>query len=181
MRRIILLLPLTVIGVLLLVSGTVVAQEQSLPDLTVEKSGPAVVTEGEFAIYTIVVTNEGPGNAIIPPGTGDTQTSPTLWLDVARYSHHTVLGSGCGISGSGYSLSGVGGHNRSTCAAVRNQNQEDVITPGETKMGQGFFPTANPGIIRDCATVDPYNVVEESDETNNTQCLLTKVRPEKAR
>src|SRR5215216_6071282 len=33
--------------------------------------------------------------------------------------------------------------------------------------------TANPGKIRNRATVDPDNVVEESSETNNTQCLTT--------
>jgi uncharacterized repeat protein (TIGR01451 family) len=33
------------------------------PDLSVTKSGPALVTEGSDAVYTIVVTNNGPTNA----------------------------------------------------------------------------------------------------------------------
>jgi hypothetical protein len=40
------------------------AQEESLPDLTVDKTGPSTATPDDFVGYSIDVTNVGSGDAV---------------------------------------------------------------------------------------------------------------------
>ena len=59
------------IGVLvLLASGIALAQEEPLPDLTIDKTGPSTATPApdEFITYSIDVTNVGSGDAFLPSG-----------------------------------------------------------------------------------------------------------------
>jgi hypothetical protein len=41
----------------------------------------------------------------------------------------------------------------------------------------GVSPTAESTTITNCATVDPANAINESNESNNTSCVVTRVGP----
>ena len=67
MRATVLLLALLG-AALVLFSGAALAQEESLPDLTVDKTGPSTATPDDSVTYFITVTNVGPGDAVLPSG-----------------------------------------------------------------------------------------------------------------
>jgi hypothetical protein len=179
MQRLI-VLAVAIAVVVLLASGAALAQEESLPDLTVDKTGPSTATANEFVIWNIDVTNVGSGDAVLPSGT-------VLMRDNLRATGRlTSAGLGSGA------LVGVTGvdcfcdtpesivHQTRIVAEWRNgQSPDAIISPGGGIQDAQVATNvpASGGHIINCATVDPDNVIVESNESNNTDCVTTKIVP----
>jgi hypothetical protein len=177
MRATVLLLALLG-AALVLFSGAALAQEESLPDLTVDKTGPSTAPPDEQVFFFFDVTNVGPGDAVLPFGT-------VLVRDEIR-SHAgkiTGLGGGDGfIDGGTGVISSEQGPIKPTTVTSDFHNAEStdaIIFPGgayrQASVVVRTFRAA--GHIINCATADPDNVVVESDESNNTDCVTTQIRP----
>jgi hypothetical protein len=170
--------------VVLLASGIVLAQEESLPDLTVDKTGPSTATPDDLVTHSFDVTNVGSGDAVLPSGA-------VLVRDNLRASGHLTGFSGgsginVGVTGvSGGSFATQGGLVAPTRFSEDTWNSEStdaIIAPGGGSTGAfvSVSPPASGGHIINCATVDPDNVIVESDESNNTDCVTTKILPKSA-
>ena len=59
------------------------------------------------------------------------------------------------------------------------ESSDAIISPGGAlrQASVGVDTIAPGGHIMNCATVDPDNVIVESDESNNTDCVTTKIVP----
>lgn len=167
--------------VVALTAGTALAQEEPLPDLTIDKTGPSTATPDDFVTYYFDVTNVGSGDAVLPSGA-------VLVRDELRTSGHLTgfSSGGCfnvGVTGhSGGSFATQGGLVAPTRFSQDTWNSEStdaIISPGGGCTGGsvGVAPPASGGQIINCVTVDPDNVIVESDESNNTDCVTTKIRP----
>jgi hypothetical protein len=162
------------------------AQSESLPDLTVVKTevptpplGTCPEDPGEWGCWQITVTNIGSGSAVVPAGTGG--SGAVLVRDVMTYT----IGDIAAISAGGgplYGVSGSGDPGRSVTTWSRNETSPDIIAPGEVRDEFSKQVTLAPSVtsttVRNCATVDPGNVIPESNESNNTSCLVTVVGSE---
>ena len=157
--------------------GAALAQEELLPDLTVDKTGPSTATPApdEFITYFFDVTNVGSGDAVLPSGA-------VLVRDELRTSGALRLsgGIGGGSCGSFALASGPVSPTRLVVECWNSESTDAIISPGGGP-GQGFVsldsPPASGGHIINCATADPDNVIVESDESNNTDCVRTKILP----
>jgi hypothetical protein len=182
MKRMVVVLGVAAVmaAVVALTAGAALAQEESLPDLTVDKTGPSTATANEFVIWNIDVTNVGSGDAVLPSGT-------VLMRDNLRATGRlTSAGLGSGA------LVGVTGvdcfcdtpesivHQTRIVAEWRNgQSPDAIISPGGGIQDAQVATNvpASGGHIINCATVDPDNVIVESNESNNTDCVTTKIVP----
>jgi uncharacterized repeat protein (TIGR01451 family) len=151
------------------------AQEEPLPDLTVEKTGPTTVAAGDAVRYQIVVTNIGAGDAAIPAGTVLLRDELGIY---GRQSFWETGGGGCPPHFSGISFQG-GGRVAGTFTTDHTVNNPAVLPSGGTCSFSTGAGLQNPGRITNCATVDPDNAIRESDETNNTSCVTTRVGPDR--
>ena len=174
MRATVLLLALLG-AALVLFSGAALAQEESLPDLTVDKTGPSTATPDDSVEYRFDVTNVGSGDAVLPSGAvlvrDELRTSGSLRL-VGQIS--------AGSCGRFAMQSGPGSPTRLVVECWNSESTDAIISPG-AGPGYGFVSLSNPpasgGHIINCATADPDNVIVESDESNNTDCVTTKILP----
>jgi hypothetical protein len=161
--------------VVLLASGAALAQEESLPDLTVDKTGPSTATPDDYVEYRFDVTNVGSGDAVLPSGA-------VLVRDELRTSGALRLsgGIGGGSCGSFATQSGPVSPTRLVVECWNSESTDAIISPGGGP-GYGFVsldtPPASGGRIINCATADPDNVIVESDESNNTDCVTTRIVP----
>jgi hypothetical protein len=159
---------------MVLFSGAAVAQEELLPDLTVEKTGPSTAGPNDYVEYRFDVTNVGSGDAVLPSGA-------VLVRDELRTSGALRLsgGLGSGSCGSFAVQSGPVSPTRLVVECWNSESTDAIISPGGGP-GYGFVslqsPPASGGYIIDCATADPDNVIVESNESNNTDCVTTKIR-----
>jgi hypothetical protein len=173
--------------VVLLASGAALAQEELLPDLTVDKTGPSTATPapGQSVGYNIDVTNVGSGDAVLPSGA-------VLVRDVVSSRSGRFKGGGYGnvVTTEGVTGLPVGLHNEYAPGGTRTKQTIDlvnppwefsdaIISPGGALRGASISvqTEASGGYIINCATVDPDNVIVESDESNNTECVTTKIVP----
>lgn len=166
--------------VVLLASGIALAQEESLPDLTVDKTGPSTATPDDQVTYTFDVTNVGSGYAVLPSGA-------VLVRDNLRASGRLTGASSAscgnvgvtGVSGGFASQGGIVAPTRFREDTWNSESTDAIISPGGGCTGAFFSvePTPSGGHIINCATVDPDNVIVESDESNNTDCVTTKILP----
>jgi hypothetical protein len=173
--------------VVLLASGIALAQEELLPDLTVDKTGPSTATPApdEFVIYSIDVTNVGSGDAVLPSGA-------VLVRDEVRSHAGIFQGSTTGNFRTIEGVTGLpvgidlqfppGGTRTRLLIDMVNPERESsdaIISPGGAlrQAPVGVDTKASGGYIINCATVDPDNVIVESDESNNTECVTTKIVP----
>jgi len=199
MRRIVLLLASMALAVVfgsgvvlaallaIMVASPAFAQEESLPDLVVDKTGPEVVSiaksETANVQHDITVTNIGDAPAIFPA----TVPAPVLLRDVI-YAHGQRQGGGAA--------------NMNNCPTSRPRPQvpEEVkeridvhpaaaseecleyttrvpLMPDQSQphVLYSYYTFDGGGLVTDCATADPDNLIVESDETNNTDCLTTHV------
>jgi hypothetical protein len=189
--------PRKVVLVAALVSGMMLgfvapgkAQSNPLPDLTIVKTQYFVVTEPAAfyceddplmkVCWQLTVTNIGLGDAVVLGGSGG--AGPVLLRDVMTYRVGDIHGFG---SGSGGSWCG-GSNEGSTPGEEVNSwflcdSSIFILPPGEQPGTFATSVTVAPGVestsIRNCATVDPENVIEESNESNNTSCVVTRVGP----
>jgi uncharacterized repeat protein (TIGR01451 family) len=178
-------LAVTIALVVLLASGTALAQDESLPDLTIDKTGPSTATPGETVGYNIDVTNVGSGDAVLPSGA-------VLVRDVVSSRSGRFRGFGYGnvITTEGVTGLPVGLQNEFAPGVTRTKQTIDlvnppgefsdaIISPGGAIRGANISvqTEASGGYIINCATVDPDNVIVESDESNNTECVTTKIVP----
>ena len=172
MQRLI-VLAVAIAVLMLLASGAALAQEESLPDLTVEKTGPSTATPDDFVTYYITVTNVGSGDAVLPPGA-------VLVRDELRTSG-SLRRSPISAGSCGPALTvGPVSPTRLLFECWNSESTDFIIPPGVEPPLQGFValnPPASGGHIINCATVDPDNVIVESDESNNTDCVTTKIVP----
>jgi hypothetical protein len=167
---------------LLLASGApLAAQEEPLPDLTVEKSGPETATLNDSGFVNIVhpatVTNIGDAPAEVQSGT-------VLLRDETEIQGR-FTGYGYGGGGGRFGIEGGGTvqHAPSERFYVAGDifcqyhamDNPYVMDPGESMFGRTPVRMISGGRVTNCATADPYNVIAESDETNNTDCLTTVV------
>jgi hypothetical protein len=166
---------------LVLFSGAALAQGETLPDLTVDKTGPSTVTPDEDATYNIDVTNVGSGDAVLPSGAVLVRDEP-----INRVGRIT------GVSTAGGLLVGVTGVSSFSLQQVDSGNPpkiiidywnaepvDAIISPGGGLLQSsiGVVTRGSGGHITNCATADPNNVIVESDESNNTDCVTTQIRP----
>jgi hypothetical protein len=172
MRATVLLLALLG-AALVLFSGAALAQEESLPDLTVEKTGPSTATPDDFVGYSITVRNVGSGDAVLPSGA-------VLVRDELRPSGTLKRSAiSAGSCAPGLTVGPVS-PTRLLFECWNSESTDFIISPGVEPPLQGFVgisPPASGGHIINCATVDPDNVIVESDESNNTDCVRTEIRP----
>jgi hypothetical protein len=168
------------VAALVLFSGAALAQEESLPDLTVDKTGPSTATPDEFVTYSFDVTNVGTGDAVLPSGAvlvRDELSTTGRWT-----SSSTGGGIPVGVTGiSGFSLQQVPSPPTRLIFDIWNAESTDaIISPGGGVMQNsvGVDTRASGGHIINCATADPDNVIVESDESNNTDCVRTEIRPQ---
>jgi uncharacterized repeat protein (TIGR01451 family) len=174
------------IGVLvLLASGLALAQEEPLPDLAIDKTGPSTATPGEYVTYNIDVTNVGSGDAVLPSG------AVLVRDDIrSRSGRFTAFGFGNVNTTEGVTGLPFGLHNEFAPGGTRTKQtinllippwepSDAIISPGGALRGSTISTAteASGGFIIDCATVDPDNVIVESDESNNTDCVTTKIVP----
>jgi hypothetical protein len=187
MRATVLLLALLG-AALVLFSGAALAQEESLPDLTVDKTGPSTATPDERITYFIDVTNVGSGDAVLPSGAilvrDDLRIASGKWKEAGFGGGFTV-----GVTGIPYFIAQEAPvpHNErisTTRLAWEWVNYSEfaadaIISPGGG-LSQGSVSVvtfASGDHTINCATVDPDNVIVESDESNNTDCVTTKILP----
>jgi hypothetical protein len=173
--------------VVLLASGAALAQEELLPDLTVDKTGPSMATPapGEMVTYNIDVTNVGSGDAVLPSG------AVLVRDDISsRSGRFQGFGYGNVITTEGVTGLPFGLHNEFAPGGTRTkqtinllippwESSDAIISPGGAIRGANISvqTEASGGYIIDCATVDPDNIIVESDESNNTECVTTKIVP----
>jgi hypothetical protein len=166
---------------LVLFSGAALAQDESLPDLTVEKTGPSTAGANDFIEYRFDVTNVGSGDAVLPSGA-------VLVRDDLRVPG-TLRGSSIGTDSGGLvGVTGISGLATETGSVSRKEFRVDlrnsestdaIISPGGGLRQAGVFidNKASGDFIINCATADPDNVIVESDESNNIECITTKIMP----
>jgi hypothetical protein len=191
-----------VVLMLLLAAPAASSQEEPLPDLTVSKSGPGQVmlehvgnSESEMFNKRVYLehhttgVNVGDAPAVFPEGT------IVLRNDIVIDGRITSLG-GTGVFGTyegvitcchqSYFEQGKGSseqqaQRRHFWTSVRTDNfllsgvPNATVWPSETVEVITSAVFVSEGTFQTCATVDPDNVVVESDETNNTACLTTVV------
>jgi hypothetical protein len=164
------------------------AQSAPLPDLTVLKTGPATATQGDTVTWDITMTNIGSGDAVValPTGSGqktilqDVFTSSTpehflasRWTQEAAFPYDHCFGG----------TQEPGRLNLGWFLCPEINQPVDVIPPGGVRgftvtiEDLGVSPTVESTVITNCATVDPDNVITESNESNNTSCVVTVVVP----
>jgi hypothetical protein len=123
------------------------------------------------------VSNIGLGDAIVQPGLDSALVRDLL---KGRYIHHF----GTQGQGSNYSTQERGNKKknlRKQRVDFYTSEEGGAINPGETR--DLFFVSTVPRekargtTIRNCATVDPNNAIQEANEDNNTFCLATEVLP----
>jgi hypothetical protein len=179
------LVAIVLAGALLGLAAPSKAQSEPLPDLTVLKTGPATASQGDTVTWDITMTNIGSGSAVVaalPPGSDqktilqDVFTSTTReefiasrWIQEAVFPYDHCFG--------GFQQPG---QIRLGWFLCPNINQPvDVIPPGGVRPFTvtivGVSPTVESTVITNCATVDPDNVIEESNESNNISCMVTVV------
>ena len=188
MKRMVIVLGVTAVmaAVVALTAGTALAQEESLPDLTIDKTGPSTATptpDDPWVMYYIDVANVGSGDAFWPSDTvlvrDDVRSHAGMFQGVTVGNFETIEG-----------LTGL------CCINVQPQpttpvrtrmiwewtnppweSTDAIISPGgalrRASLGVGI--RAPSGYVLNCATVDPDNVIVESDESNNTDCVTTKI------
>jgi hypothetical protein len=172
-------------AVVTLTAGVALAQEEPLPDLTIDKTGPSTVTSHEDVSWNIDVTNGGSGDAFLPSGA-------VLVRDDIRSRAGIIQGIG---SGNFYTIEGVTGlpvgidvqyppgttRTRFITDFVNpeRESSDATISPGGALRGASVDAgtRGSGGHIINCATADPDNVIVESDESNNTDCVTTRIRP----
>src|SRR5215208_4629659 len=100
MKRMVVVLGVAAVmaAVVALTAGAALAQEEPLPDLTIDKTGPSTATAHEFVGYLIDVTNVRSGDAVLPSGA-------VLMRDNLRATGH--LTSFAGGSGAIVGVTGV--------------------------------------------------------------------------
>jgi hypothetical protein len=164
------------------------AQSAPLSDLTVLKAGPATATQGDTVTWDITMTNIGSGDAVValPTGSGqktilqDVFTSSTpehflasRWTQEAAFPYDHCFGG----------TQEPGRLNLGWFLCPEINQPVDVIPPGGVRgftvaiEDLGVSPTVKSTVITNCATVDPDNVITESNESNNTSCVVTVVGP----
>jgi hypothetical protein len=191
-----------VVLMLLLAAPAAFAQEEPLPDLTVSKSGPGQamlehVGNSEFEMFNkraylehqAMGVNVGDAPAVFPEGT------IVMSDDIVADGRITSLGTSGAFGNyegvitcchSSYFEQGGGGpqqqaEHRRFWTSVRTDVlllsgvPNATVWPGETVGVITSASFVSKGTYQNCATVDPDNVVVESDETNNTTCLTTVV------
>ena len=189
MQRLMVLAAAIGMVVSLLASGAALAQEESLPDLTIDKTGPSTATSHEDVTWHIDVTNVGSGDAFLPSGavlvrddvrsyagkiTGTTGPSNFLTIE-------GVTGLPVGIDVQ-FPPAPPGSPWTRYIADMVNPERESsdaIISPGGAlrQASVGVRTKASGGHIINCATADPDNVIVESNESNNTDCVTTKIVP----
>jgi hypothetical protein len=172
------------IGVLvLLASGIALAQDESLPDLTIDKTGPTTATPApdEFVIYSIDVTNVGSGDAFLPSGAVLVRDETTSRAGILQGSSAGNFLTIEGVTGLPVGIDVVYPGNTRTRLITdmvnpERESSDAIISPGGAlrEASVSFGVRASGGYILNCATVDPDNVIVESDESNNTDCVTTK-------
>jgi subtilisin family serine protease len=120
----------------------------SVPELDVRLSPPAKVALGESFDYELQLRNRGSVSA--GPVIVENTLPPALAVG-------GPLPAGCSIAASTI-----------TCDA-------GTVDSGETTVVTLPAEGTAPGIVTNCATVDPDNTIAEADETNNTSCADTEV------
>jgi uncharacterized repeat protein (TIGR01451 family) len=187
MKRMVVVLGVAAVmaAVVALTAGTALAQEESLPDLTIDKTGPSTATPGEYVTYNIDVTNVGSGDAVLPSG------AVLVRDDIrSRSGRFTAFGFGNVNTTEGVTGLPFGLHNEFVPGGTRTkqtinllippwESSDAIISPGGALRGATISAAteASGGFIIDCATVDPDNIIVESDESNNTECVTTKIVP----
>jgi hypothetical protein len=159
------------------------AQSEALPDLTVVKTryfvNPVFGSCGDpltSACWQMPVSNIGSGDAVVPAGNGD--EGPVLLRDVMNYRVGEVIPSGFGSTGN-WCLTNDNSTAGTEVSTLANcLFREEVISPFDVEpillaTNAALAPGVESATIRNCATVDPDNVIEESDESNNTSCVVT--------
>jgi hypothetical protein len=173
--------------VVLLASGIALAQEEPLPDLTIDKTGPSTATPApdEFVIYSIDVTNVGSGDAVLPSGAvlvrDDVRSRAGIFQGSTIGNFSTIEGvTGLPV---GIDLQFPPGGNRTRflidMVNPERESSDAIISPGGAlrQASVGVDTKAPGGQIVNCATTDPDNVIVESDESNNTDCVTTQIVP----
>ena len=187
MKRMVVVLGVAAVmaAVVTLTAGAALAQEEPLPDLTIDKIGPSTATSHEFVNWNIDVTNVGSGDAFLPSGA-------VLVRDDIRSFAGILRGSGAGnfLTIEGVSGLPVGidvqyppGSTRTRLITdlvnPERESSDATISPGGALRGASVAADTrgSGGYIINCATVDPDNVIVESDESNNTDCVTTQFVP----
>jgi hypothetical protein len=196
MKRMVVVLGVAAVmaAVVALTAGTALAQEEPLPDLTIDKTGPSTATPppGQFVEYNIDVTNVGSGDAVLPSGAvlvrDDISSRSGRFTGFSYGNVRTTEG----VTGLPFGLDnefagippgapGVPQTKQTINLLIpsREEFSEAIISPGGAIRGAtiGIQTEAPGGYIIDCATVDPDNIIVESDESNNTECVTTKIVP----
>jgi CARDB len=154
--------------------ATAQAQEEPLPDLTVQKTGPSTASPGDLVRYNIIVSNIGSGIAIVGPG-------EVLLRDETTVNIGTPFKYATGGPANYIVNTKTVGDKVITEAAHRAENGNDGIYPASSGRAPYQFSVDiqlqpdSKGSITNCATVDPNDEVSESNESNNTTCVSTKV------
>jgi hypothetical protein len=184
--------PLKMVLVAIVLAGTLLglaepsrAQSALLPDLTVLKTGPTTASPGDTVSWDITMSNIGSGSAVVaalPPGsdqktilqdvfisTTQEEFIASRWIQEAEFPYDHCFG--------GFQQPG---QIRLGWFLCPNINQPvDVIPPGGVRTFTvtivGVSPAVESTVITNCATVDPENVIEESNESNNISCMVTVV------
>jgi hypothetical protein len=196
MKRILLLWAVVAV-VLMLDPGLALGQEtEPLPDLVPVLEAPASASAGDSLQFYTGVSNVGEGVAVIPHGTRLIETTFTK-------GPHVLTGTG-GFGGgpSGGVVEGlqlqtdlcVTGPSTGLTTGVGKQYCLQSVHLHYDESGEETFPayvypgaTTSLGVsvqlnqnggpdVDYCVTVDPDNIIAESDETNNTVCATTQVR-----
>ena len=184
MRATVLLLALLG-AALVLFSGAALAQEEPLPDLTIDKTGPSTAAPDDFVTYFIDVTNVGSGDAFLPSGAvlvrDDARSHAGIFQGVGS-SNFNIIEGVTGLPVGIDTQSPPGGTRTRYLTDMVNPERESsdaIISPGGAlrEASVSFGVRASGGYILNCATVDPDNVIVESDESNNTDCVTTKIVP----
>jgi hypothetical protein len=164
------------------------AQSALLPDLTVLKTGPATASQGDTVTWDITMTNIGSGSAVValPTGSGQktilqdvfTSSTPEHYL-ASRWTQEAVFP--YNLCSGGFQVPGQLSLGWFLCPEINQP--ADVIPPGGVRTftvtieDLGVSPTVESTVITNCATVDPDNLITESNESNNTSCVVTVVEP----
>ena len=184
MRATVLLLALLG-ATLVMFSGAALAQEESLPDLTIDKTGPSTAPAqlGEDVTYYIDVTNVGSGDALLPSGAVLVRDDARSFSGILQESSAGNFLTIEGVTGLpvGIDVQYPGNTRTRLITDLVNPERESsdaIISPGGAlrQASVGVGTRGSGGYIINCATVDPDNVIVESNESNNTDCVTTKIR-----
>jgi hypothetical protein len=170
------LLKSTMLGALMLVLAAPAALAQELPDLTITTTGPENSLVGERAEYHVAISNIGTAPAVFPAGSTYCVDEAALKGVIRRPGWQMSLH--CDSVFPGMNLAVIGTFpDRGHSVNLLVLNSEFAIGAGESGIPrtETYILPSGRGRITNCVTVDPDNVVVESDETNNRSCVTTRV------